>query len=98
MSFAGQLTLEGYSYPRQLADGRWLALRQMMHTWGLFLIDDGDTVGYRCRWCYEHFVPASIALHLWDGVGDAPPGAWVKQKGRDSHGQPVDRLNPAFAL
>ena len=97
MSFGDELHEMGYALPRQLPDGNWLALQRMMYTTGLFLIADGDAVGYRCRWCYEHEQHALHALVFWDGVGDDPPGPWVKQKGRDSQGRGVDRLNPHFA-
>jgi hypothetical protein len=91
----GDVLIEyGYAMPRRLPDGRWLALQRMLYTTGLFLIEDGDWAGWRCRWCYEHTGEALKALLLWDGAGDDPPGDWVKQKGRDSHGIPVDRLNP----
>jgi hypothetical protein len=97
MSFEKVLLEAGYACSRQLADGNWLAVQRQMYTTGLFLIRDGDEWGYECRWCYEHTVPAIIALNLWNGIGDDPPGPWVKQKGRNSTGRGVDRLNPKLA-
>ena len=95
-NFGDFLKQAGYSLPWQTPNGRWLALIQMIYTTGLVLIEDGDIVGWRCRWCYESTGEAFAAWLAWDGEGDDPPGDWVKQKGRDSTGQFVDRLNPNF--
>jgi len=95
--FHDVLRREGYKLPRQLADGRWLAIQKLLYTVGLVLIEDGDTVGWRCRWCYESVGDAYTAWSSWDGAGDDPGGPWVKQKGRASTGTPVDRLNPRLA-
>lgn len=95
--FRAELHELGYKLPRQLADGRWLAIQNMLYTTGLFLIEDGDMVGPRCRWCYESVGDAYTAWSSWDGAGDDPGGPWVKQKGRASTGAPVDRLNPRLA-
>jgi len=70
-----------YQFVRQTDSGHWLALQRMMYTTGLFVIDDGDTIGWRCRFCYEHFHEALAALLQWDGFGDDPPGPWVKTEG-----------------
>ena len=95
--FAGYLREAGYKLPVQTLSGKWLAIQQMMYTCGLFLIDDGDAVGWRCSWCYESTTMAMMALFTWNGEGDDPPGPWVKQKGRNSLGRMVDRINPAMA-
>jgi hypothetical protein len=78
---------EGYSNVRQLSDGRWIGIRDMMYTTGLFV--NLNKVGYEYRYCYENFTDAAIACDTWNGIGD-PPGPWIKQK-------PSNRLNPALA-
>jgi hypothetical protein len=70
----------GYAFARQLPDGRWLGVQQMLFTAGLFV--DLDPVGYACRYCYETVAEAILDAQRWDGVGD-PPGAWIVRKGRD---------------
>jgi hypothetical protein len=95
--FAQYLKELGYSMAVQLRSGEWLALEQFMYTTGLMVIGDGDLFGYRCRFCYENIGDAIKAWMSWDGEGDDPGGPWVKQKGRDSFGRPVDRLNPRLA-
>lgn len=82
---------EGYLGPRYLESGELAGLRPMLVTWGLFVGLTEDY--YRCRYCYESLDDALRALALWDGRGD-PPGPWVKHKGRDNNGLPVDRINP----
>jgi hypothetical protein len=77
----------GYLYPRQLADGTWIALAKMMYTVGLVV--GIDRVGYRKRFCYETATAAVLAVTAWNGQGD-PPGMWIKEK-------PGDRFNPAWA-
>jgi hypothetical protein len=96
-NFAYTLHDNGYRLPIPIAGGRWLAVQQQLYTVGLFVIDDGDLFGYRCRFCYRTTEQALAALFTWDGQGDDPPGPWVKQKGCNSQGQPVDRLNPRLA-
>jgi hypothetical protein len=91
MKFDDFLEEEGYIGPRQLPTGDWLAVRPMVATVGLFVIENGDDIGYRYRYCYPNLVSAVIDLHLWNGQGD-PTGPWVKQKGSG-----YDRLNPALA-
>ena len=80
------LLAEGYHPVRQLPDGTWIGLRQMMYTTGLFT--GLDHYGYRCRYCYETAGQALVDLARWDGTGD-PPGLWIKAKGKGG-----DRLNP----
>lgn len=79
----------GYEQPRKVPSGEWIAFTRFLFTWGLVIgLDD---VGYRCRWCYATRAEAMAALESWDGVGDDPPGRWIKQKGRASTGKVVDR-------
>lgn len=85
---ADELREMGYLWPRQLADGRWIALLPMLYTTGLFV--DLDEVGYAYRYCYEHSHHAVADLQMWDGVGE-PPGPWIKRKGRGG-----DHLNPRW--
>lgn len=81
------LVKEGYLFPRKLPNGEWLALKKMLYTTGLFIIE--NKTSWRTRWCYENHNDALAALVYFDGVGD-PPGPWIKQK-------PEDRLNPEWA-
>lgn len=97
MKTFAEVLSEDYLHPRRLPTGQWLALQRQLFTWGLYVIEDGDWAGWRCRFCYETAPEAMAALIAWDGVGDDPPGLWVKQKGRDSAGRWVDRLNPRLA-
>lgn len=84
------LTEQGYIMPRQLPDGRWIALMRMYASIGLFV--DLDDIGYRDRYCYaiEQAADAIIDVQTWDGQGD-PPGLWIKHKGRG-----FDDLNPRW--
>jgi hypothetical protein len=97
VGFDQYLKEAGYSLPVPVANNRWLAVQRQAYTTGLFLIDDGDLAGYRCRWCFASDSQAVASLLTWDAEGDDPGGPWIKQKGRDSRGQPVDRLNPRLA-
>lgn len=81
-----ELLQEGYLYPRQLPDGRWIGLLQMLYTTGLFV--ELDAVGYAGRYCFELYSEALFSLIQWNGEGD-PPGNWIKWKGRGG-----DRHNP----
>ena len=92
--FAELMFQEGY-VATKLHSGEWLGVRRMAYTTALVI--GLDETGYRCRWCYETTDDAVKAWLKWNGEGDAPPGPWVKQKGRDSTGRAVDRLNPRLA-
>lgn len=72
------LITQGYMMPRQLPDGTWIALHQLMYTVGLCY--GLDEYGWKKRWCYEDRVQALHALLVWDGKGD-PPGPWVARRG-----------------
>lgn len=75
----------GYVYPKQLADGTWIALQLMVSGGcGLHLIVDE----YTCAryWSYPSLADAIMAQIEWDGQGD-PPGIWNKEK-------PSQRLGP----
>ncbi len=80
----------GYQFPRQLPDGRWIGVRKMLTTFGLFvgLNEIGNTSRYCCT--QEHLADLMIDIATWDGKGD-PPGMWIKHKGRG-----VDTLNPRW--
>ena len=68
---------------RQLPNGEWAGVRDMMYTAGLIV---GITAtGYRTRFCYETRGEAVLALAQWSGGGD-PPGRWIKQKPEERHG------------
>jgi hypothetical protein len=79
----------GYEHPRQLPDGRWIAMGRLLYTTGLFV--GIDRVGYKTRFCYETAPDCFAALQLWNGKGD-PPGPWIKEKGAGG-----DRINPLWA-
>ena len=68
----------GYSHPRQLPDGKWIAVMDLLFTTGLFY--NLDRVGYECRWCYEKRQDAIDALNEWNGEGE-PSGDWIVRKG-----------------
>ena len=76
----------GYFALRELPDGRWIGLQQMLFTCGLFV--DLNENGYDHRYCYATVADALAAVGTWDGAGD-PPGPWIKRKGRG------ERSNPA---
>lgn len=86
---AEEIIALGYDVPRQLPDGRWIAVHRMLYTTGLFV--GLDRCGYKTRFCYENFGDAVHAALTWDGNGD-PPGLWIKEKGAGG-----DRLNPEWA-
>lgn len=69
---------QGYSSLREIPGRGWCGIKQMMYTTRLCygLTEYGIEGGY----CYESFYEATIALHVWDGIGDAPFG-WIKHKG-----------------
>lgn len=77
----------GYLYPRQLPNGKWIALFRFMFTVGLVI--DLDDSGYEERYCYgwEHINDAMMAVANWDGEAD-PPGKWIvhKPSGRQGPG------------
>ena len=77
---------ETYYRSRQLPDGRWIAVRDMLFTTGLYV--DIDEWSWRTRFCFEHAAEAVQALEEWDGTGD-PPGMWIKEK-------PSNRMNPRW--
>lgn len=76
----------GYAHPRQLPDGRWIALQQMLFTTGLVVDIAEDS--WRARYCYEDPRGALADLLSWDGR-DHPPGLWIKKK-------PDDLPNPRW--
>ena len=80
---------QGYIHPIQLSTGEWAGVVKMLFTYDLCV--GLNETGYRCRWSYPALSLALLAIELWDGHGDDPPGDWVKQKGTDSHGNGVDR-------
>lgn len=86
MMTAADIEELGYAWPRQLPDGRWVAIMPMLYTWGLFV--NIDPVGYSYRYCFEHAHDAVESLRTWNGEGDAP-GPWIKRKGLGR-----DLLNP----
>jgi hypothetical protein len=79
----------GYSEPKQMADGTWCALLPFNFTWGLVVGLTTDC--YERRYCYERQVEAWESLRAWDG-NEHPPGPWIKAKGVG-----LDLLNPLLA-
>lgn len=78
--------VECYLHPRQLPDGRWIAVQNMLFTAGLFV--DIQEFSWGSRFCFETTEEAERACEEWDGQGD-PPGMWIKEK-------PSDRSNPRW--
>lgn len=75
----------GYTCVRQLKNGDWVGVYRYIYTSGLHI---GLTeVGYKKRYCYEHYHEAVIAVSQYEG-GD-PWGPWIKEKGEDG-----ERLGP----
>lgn len=74
----------GYVSPRQLPDGRWVAVCQYFYTAGLVV--DCTALGYAYRYCYGAMADALMAVKTWDGHGD-PPGPWIKLKGHPTRGE-----------
>lgn len=70
----------GYEKARQLPCGKWIALKKMAFTTGLFY-GVGNT-SHEYRYCYSHNYEAKKAFDEWDGKGEAP-GNWIKKKGAD---------------
>jgi hypothetical protein len=69
---------EGTIACRDLGDGFYLCVRQLLFHYTMILGEIGDTVGYLDRWCYNTLEQATGALNAeWDGSGDAP-GEWHK--------------------
>ena len=71
---------------KTLPDGTRCGLHRMLFTTGLLVGISDDGMIYERRYCYPDWGAASVALTLWEGVGD-PPGPWIKEK-------PSDRLGP----
>ncbi|EPX77970.1 hypothetical protein [Salipiger mucosus] len=72
--FTFLLTQEGYSEIRDLEDGRFACLLDLMFTTAIIVGRIGDTSGYDDRWCYKTYEMAKDALTAWDGVGE--PDGW----------------------
>ncbi len=68
----------GYMYPKQLADGQWIALRTLLSTTAIVI--GLDNTGYNHRYCYRYHEDALEAINSWDGAGH-PPGEWIVRKG-----------------
>lgn len=89
---AEEIIALGFVHPIQHTSGEWCAVQKFMFTCGIVI--GINEFGYRCRWCYGFAGDAMIAHLTWDGTGDDPSGPWIKQKGINSEGKPVDRSNP----
>lgn len=78
MKLTKEMIIEyGYDQPKQLPNGEWAALMDMLFTTGLF--HNLDTMGYECRWCYATRQEAVEALENWEGIGK-PTGEWLAEK------------------
>lgn len=75
-----ELEALGYFPVKQLSDGRWAGIMDMLYTVGLFV--GLDETGYCTRFCFPSWPEAVKALEEWDGTG-FPPGFWIKQKPED---------------
>lgn len=88
--------MAGYYPVRLMPTGEVCGIQRQMYTVGLFV--GIDTYGYRTRFCFPEFDSALRALMEWDGVGDNPPGPWIKEKGEHRDGAAVNRANPRGAV
>ncbi len=77
IKFIASMEANGYRHVRKLPTGEWAGVHKMLFTTGLFL--GLDPVGWRTRFCFEHWSDAVESLEAWDGR-DFPPGWWIKQK------------------
>lgn len=73
-------------------NGVVIGLSRFVYTTGILVGVSEDTMCRR-RYCYEHYWDARQALEDWDGNGH-PPGPWIKLKGVDDFGAPLDELGP----
>lgn len=72
-----ELEALGYFPVKQLPNGKWAGVMDMVFTVGLFV--GLDETGYRTRFCFPSWPEAAQALEEWDGT-NFPPGFWIKQK------------------
>ena len=77
---------ERYLYGREVSEGLWICVAQMIHTWRIMLCDPG---GVHEFWCYpqEEFSPHIVIIWAqeFSGQGD-PHEGWVKH--HPSHRRP----------
>lgn len=66
--------LASYTDTRQLPDGRWIGIHQLMFHWTLHV--DINDFGYEDRWCIDTYDHALEAFLTWDGTGE--PVHWHK--------------------
>lgn len=76
--FIAEMSIQGYSNVRRLADGRWIGTQPMLFTVGLFV--GLHRLYYDYRYCYPPDGDWQKAVILWDGR-EHPPGNWIKRKG-----------------
>jgi hypothetical protein len=82
-----EMTEHGYTDLVELHNGELAGVLKFMFTYGVMV--GLYPLGYRTRYCFEHYEDALSALQAWDGVDD-PGGPWIKRKGD------VEYLNPAI--
>lgn len=57
-----------YTKVKQLPDGRWAGVQQLLFHWTLHV--DISEMGYDDRWCIETRAQAEEALDAFDGTGE----------------------------
>ena len=87
--FSQYLTDAGYYLPIPVAGGRWLALQQQLYTVGLYVINDGDMVGWRCRFCYGR--PAGFGRAVYLGRSRRRSAGALGQAKRPRQPRPAGR-------
>lgn len=65
-----------YDAARQLADGRWLAVKQMFTNGRLYF--DLDSGGSDAAYCYAKLMDAFVAMMTFDPAVDEEPQGWHK--------------------
>lgn len=67
---------QGYDRARQLPDGRWLAVVQMIFNGRLYF--DLDRHGFESCYCYKTLAEAYAAMMAFDPAVDDEPQGWFK--------------------
>jgi hypothetical protein len=74
--FATYLFANGYRQIKDLGNGRYACLMQLLFTTAIITGRWGDLDSYDDRWCFETIPEAVNALDRWDGTGE--PQGWIR--------------------
>jgi len=67
----------GYTQPRQLRDGTWVALLQLMFTTGICV--GLDRAGYARRYCFDDIEKCLTEYQKLQSINDEPKG-WIAKR------------------